>query len=236
MSTFILRGQGLYCHLVKPSVSVDDDGKEKPEEYSITLLITKEDMAKYREVLKTANKRAVANWNSKNRPLTRSAVKALPQPVKDGDRYFEEDPGRHEAYKGCYFIRAKSRRPPGLIDKTGRVYSRESPITEDLFRSGCIFNVSMNPVVYEYMTKKGITYYLNNVMVLEKREALFGPSSAQDDFKGFIDPDAVTGFDDIDEDGFSEQDSTSSDSDDDGFGFADQDEDGESYEEDDIPF
>lgn len=233
MSKLILRGQGLYCHLVKPSVSTDDDGKEKPEEYSITLLIAKEDIGQYRPLIKEANKRAVANWNSKNRPLTPAAIKALPQPIKDGDQYFEEDPGRHEAYKGCYFIRAKSRRPPGLIDKTGRVYSRESPVTEDLFRSGCIFNVSLNAVVYEYMTKKGITYYLNNVMVLEKREPLFGPSSAQEDFKGFIDPDAVTGFDDMDEDGFSEEESSTPNTGDDGFGFADEQ---ESYEEDDIPF
>lgn len=164
-----------YVYVFEPK---NNDGKE---EYSVSLLIDKDD----KETLDKINKAVEAAYKDGQSKLKGSAksvpaLAALKTPLRDGDA---ERPGE-DAYKHKYFINAKSKTKPGLLDK------RKNPIIDSTeFYSGCYGRASVNFYAYNTSGNRGIACGLNNLMKTEDGEPLGGRARAEDDFADFFDVD-----------------------------------------------
>jgi hypothetical protein len=96
-------------------------------------------------------------------------------PLRDGDK---ERVGRPE-FAGCYFMTAKSKTRPQVVDV------HRQPLTDerDIY-SGCYGYVSVNFYPFSQQGNMGISAGLNNVMKAKDGEYLGGRSSAEADFAG----------------------------------------------------
>lgn len=147
------------------------------EEYTLTLLIDKRDKETLKKFNDAAEKAAEEYWGKK-RPGTISNT------LKDGDSP-EIDEKYADMYNGNYFVRLSSKTQPGIVDQ------RLNPILDSSeLRSGDYGRVSLAAYAYGRGSAQkkssfdpGITYFLNNVQLLEKGEPLGGGKSrAEDDF------------------------------------------------------
>lgn len=163
-----------YLHVFEPFAF---DGSSDPR-YSATLLIPKSDKAlvkKVQDAISTAYSAAVTNtWGGKKPPLDKVT------PLRDGDEPNDDGESRGEAYAGHYYLNAKSRTQPGVVDK----HCQPIMSTDD-FYSGCYGFASVAFGGYDNSGNKGISCYLNNVMKVKDGEPLGGAkTSAADDFAG----------------------------------------------------
>lgn len=160
-----------YVHVFEPW-SASTDGKAR---YCATLLIPKSDVKTVQAVqaaIRTAYEKAVADkWGGK-RPAKWF------NPLQDGDEPKDDGESRGDAYKGCYFLNAKSSSRPGVVDV------RRQPIVDsEEFYSGCYGYASINFSGFVNSGNMGVSCFLNNVMKTTDGEALgSGKSSAEDDF------------------------------------------------------
>jgi len=177
-----------YCHLFTPE-AVADGGEKK---YSVSILIPKSN-TKLVNAIKAAIEAAIVaglpTFGGK-RPAE------LKTPLRDGDIKRPDD----EAYAGCYFINATSRRKPGVV-KAMKVNGETSLVEvtneEDVY-SGCYGFVSVNFFAFNNAGNRGIAAGLNNVLKTKDGDFLGGRASAQSDFGGLdLDAIAATEEDDV---------------------------------------
>ena len=96
--------------------------------------------------------------------------------LKDGD---VEKPG-DDVYKDSYFISAKSKSKPQVVDKFLNVIKDKKEVY-----SGCYGRASMSFYPYNYKNNKGIACYLGNVQKLEDGERLGHAVNATDEFEAY---------------------------------------------------
>lgn len=162
-----------YCHLFEPDSINGSDPK-----YSLSIIIDKDDKTTLDKVEKAIQ---AATELGKTSKFEGKIPKNLDTPLRDGDIDREED----VAYADKYFINAKSKNKPGIIDKD----RREIVDPMDVY-SGCYGKVQINFYPYNVNGKKGIACALENVLKLREGEPL-----------GVAREDAVDAFaDDFEED------------------------------------
>jgi len=99
-------------------------------------------------------------------------VSGLRNPVRDGD---EKD---YDGYKGMYFVNAKSKQKPGIVDR-----SNEEIIDPQEFYAGCWARATIVAFAYDTAGNKGVAFGLQNLQFLGDDEAFSGKKNAKDDFE-----------------------------------------------------
>lgn len=161
-----------YLHVFEPW----SNDADKPKQYTATLLIPKKNrelVEKVRKAIKDAYDIAVnERWGGKK------PAKWF-DPLQDGDEPKQDGDTRGEAYEGCWYINAKSKNQPGIVDKA------RQPITDsEEFFSGCYGYASVAFSGFSNSGKYGISCFLNNIMMTREGEALGGArTTAEQDFK-----------------------------------------------------
>lgn len=155
-----------YVHVFEPT-SIDEGGDKF---YNLCILIPKKDkagVAKIEAAIKAATEQGVkSKWGG-------TLPKKLKLPLRDGE---EEKEG--EEYQGMYFLNAKSKNKPGVVDE-----SLQAIIDRDEFYSGCWGRASLNFYPFEFNGTKGVAVGLGNLQKLEDGERLGGDfSTPEDDF------------------------------------------------------
>jgi hypothetical protein len=155
-----------YVHLFQKYApeGTNDEGK-----YMTNVLIPKnekETIKAINEAVENAKKAAVVSkWNGKE-------PKKLDLPMRDGD---DKD---DEVYDDMFYLNAKSRQRPGIVDRD------KSPIVdEEEIYSGVWAYVSVTFFGYDVSGSKGVACGLNNVMKFKDGERLGGRNSAESDFE-----------------------------------------------------
>lgn len=170
MSNKVITGRVRMSFLNWASPKKNDlNGKD---EYGAELLIPKSDTETI-NALKAAMKEViVAKFGDKIPPQLRN-------PLKDGDTATKQDGSPlADHYKGHVFLRVKSTEKPGVIGPDGQELRDASQ-----FVSGDYGRASLVAFAYDQAVNKGVSFYLQNLMMLDKGEALGGGrSSASDDF------------------------------------------------------
>ena len=167
-----------YVHIFQPEAAAE--GAEK--KYSLSLLIPKSNTVLVGEI-KAAIEAAVKAEYPAKRPAN------LRLPLRDGDTERDED----EAYKGCWFLNASSKKKPGIVKLMkidGETKMVEVTNEEDVY-SGCYGYASVNFYCYDKAGNKGVTAGLSNVLKIRDGEFLGGRVSAETDF-GELDLDSLT--------------------------------------------
>lgn len=140
------------------------------EEYSMVLLIPKSDTQTVANLKAAIEVAKVNKWGNKIPPGVQS-------PVHDGDGERPNGGLYGEECQGHWVLNIKSSRRPGIVD------ANVQPImSQDDFGSGDYCRVSVNAFAYDN-ARKGVSFGLNNIQVLEKGESLGGSSArAEDEF------------------------------------------------------
>ena len=150
--------------------------------YSVSLIIPKDD-TKTIEKIKAAIKLAYEEGLPKLKGNSKSAppLKSLKTTFYDGDIEKPDD----DAYAGCYYINAKSKSAPGIVDE------HTQPILDrDEVYSGCYGRASITFYAYNSGMSKGITCNLNHLQKIADGEPLGGTkASAEEDFADFDEED-----------------------------------------------
>ena len=116
-----------YVHTAEP----ESYNNSEPA-YSIQLVINKSD-TKTVSAIKEAIKNAYDNGAQ---TLGNADLKRIKIPLRDGDEERSDDP----VYKGRYFLNAKTKTKPEVVDRNGQAIIDEA---RD-FYSGCICRASIN--------------------------------------------------------------------------------------------
>lgn len=142
------------------------------EEFGAELLIPKADTNTI-NAIKTAMKEVIIGKFGDKVPAN------LRNPLKDGDKETKSDGSPlADYYKGHYFLRVKSLEKPGVIGPDGK----ELHDAND-FVSGDYGKASISAFAYDQMVNKGVSFYLQNLMLVDKGESFGGgKSTASDDF------------------------------------------------------
>lgn len=145
------------------------DGEAEPK-YKVSLIIPKDDkatLAKIRKAIEEAKEAGKGKFGGKIPPKLEICL-------RDGDDEKPED----EAYANSFFINAKSKRQPGIVD------AKVQPILDqDELYSGCYGRAAITLYAYNSNGNKGIAAALDNIQKLEDGEPLGGArAKAEDDF------------------------------------------------------
>ena len=180
------------AYVFEPAPPMQNRGKDeadKTPQYSLGMIfdpkdpVVKEELQK---MIRMARDLAQEEWADIN-------PKAIRLPFRNGNT--DEDllgSQNAELFAGKYFARAKSKNQPQVVGR-----DRKPLMNPDSFYSGCYAIASVAMYTYEYMSKKGVSLLLNNVMKVGDGERLTRRRSAQEDF---ADVDVGAGGDDDSED------------------------------------
>lgn len=142
--------------------------------FGVTLLIPKTDTVTI-DRMKVA---AEAVKRTKQPGKDEAFYKAWPRTIHDGDG---TKPSTGEAYgsecKGCWVVAVSANEKPGILS----LVPGFNPTT-DKANSGDYAKVSLTAFWFDTGTNKGVTFGLNNVLLLERGERIDGRTSAADDF------------------------------------------------------
>lgn len=165
----VITGKGRFSYLNWASPKKNElSGKN---EYSTEFLIPKSDTKTITD-LKAAMKSALDKKFNGKYPAN------LRNPLRDGDTETKQDGSPlSDEYKGHYFIRCKSNEKPQTVDANGWEI-----LTANDFVSGDYGRVSVTAYAYSQAGNNGVAFWLNNIQMLSKGEALGSKSSALDDF------------------------------------------------------
>ncbi len=158
-------GSASFCWLERP-----DTGFEfSDDKYKVTILFSKDsEQGKVfkRKVDEYTKELAVAEFGDK--------VKNIQSPLRDGDLTEKED------LHGHWFIRAKSKFQPGVIDCD----TPPKPLQDGVFpRNGDLIRASVKLFAYKSGANQGVTAMLNTVQLVEQRNF---DSAGFDDIAGYI--------------------------------------------------
>ncbi len=153
-----------YVHLVEPHAMAE--GQEA--KYSVSIIIPKDDIATIDAINKAIDK-AIEEGNAKfgGKKIARSTVKVL----RDGDE--KDDP----AYANCYYINAKSKDKPQIVD----LNLREITDPDEIY-SGMYARFSLSFYAYSFNNMRGISCSLGNVQKVRDGERFGGKAKATTDF------------------------------------------------------
>lgn len=161
-----------YANLLTPKSPVE--GAEPV--YSVSLIISKDDTFTL-DKIKNAIQAAYDEGSNKlkGNGKTVPPLASLRTVLRDGD----VDKAGDEAYKNSYFINAKSKTKPGIVD------ANCNPIInpEEEIYSGMYGRASITFYAYNTGMSKGIACGLNNIQKIADGDRLGGRASAEDDFK-----------------------------------------------------
>lgn len=141
------------------------------DEYSTQILIPKTDTATIAALKAAAKEALVAKFGDK-------IPKNVRNPLRDGDTETKQDGSPlGKEYQGCFFCNVKSTSKPGAIDTHGN-----DLIGADDIVSGDYIRVSLNAYAYSQAGNNGVSFGLNNILLVRKGEPLGGakPSAAAD--------------------------------------------------------
>jgi hypothetical protein len=141
------------------------------DEFSTQILIPKTDTATLAALKAAAKEALTAKFGDK-------IPKNVRNPLRDGDTETKTDGsplGRE--YAGHFFCNVKSTSKPGAIDTHGN-----DLIGNDDIVSGDYIRVSLNAYAYSQAGNNGVSFGLNNILLVRKGEALGGakPTAAAD--------------------------------------------------------
>ena len=142
------------------------------DEFSTQILIPKTDKETL-NALKAAAKEALATKFGDKVP------KNVRNPLRDGDTETKTDGSPlGKEYAGHFFCNVKSTSKPGAIDSHGN-----DLIGSDDIVSGDYVRVSLNAYAYSQAGNNGVSFGLNNILLVKKGQPLGGAKpSAADDF------------------------------------------------------
>ena len=141
------------------------------DEFSTQILIPKTDTTTI-AAMKAAAKVALASKFGDKIP------KNVRNPLRDGDVETKQDGSPlGKEYQGHFFCNVKSTSKPGAIDSHGN-----DLIGADDIVSGDYIRVSLNAYAYSQAGNNGVSFGLNNILLVRKGEPLGGakPSAAAD--------------------------------------------------------
>jgi len=142
------------------------------DEYSTQILIPKTDTATLAAMKAAAKEALAAKFGDK-------IPKNVRNPLRDGDTETKTDGsplGRE--YAGHFFCNVKSTSKPGAIDTHGN-----DLIGSDDIVSGDYIRASLNAYAYSQAGNNGVSFGLNNILLVRKGQPLGGAKpSAADDF------------------------------------------------------
>lgn len=141
------------------------------DEYSTQILIPKTDTATIAALKAAAKEALVAKFGDK-------IPKNVRNPLRDGDTETKQDGSPlGKEYQGHFFCNVKSTSKPGAIDTHGN-----DLIGADDIVSGDYIRVSLNAYAYSQAGNNGVSFGLNNILLVRKGEPLGGakPSAAAD--------------------------------------------------------
>lgn len=170
--TNMISPEGTFQWVFIDKPKVDKNNPEKEPFYSITLLMDKNDpkVKEKLKVMKSCIKDALEKRFGDKVPAK------YYNPIKDGDE--ETNTEGKPAYPGFWFIEAKNKEKPGLVDA-----DREIILTQGAVWAGCKGRISIGFVGYDVSAKKGVTIYLNNVQLTDNSAPkMGGRKSAEEDF------------------------------------------------------
>ena len=172
------RVRGSYVSVFTPRAVLDDGGNPRLDssgkpvmEYSMVVLLPKSDKATYAK-LEAAAEAAMETktWDRGIKP------KDMMECIHDGDGERPNGGSYGPEAAGHWVFNVKSKYQPGIIDR-----NRQEVIEPRDFQSGDYCKVALNAYGYTVKGRRGISFGLNNVMVLEKGEPLGGASRAEDE-------------------------------------------------------
>lgn len=141
------------------------------DEYSTQILIPKTDTATISALKAAAKEALTAKFGDK-------VPKNVRNPLRDGDTETKNDGSPlGKEYAGHFFCNVKSTTKPGAIDTHGN-----DLIGSDDIVSGDYVRVSLNAYAYSQAGNNGVSFGLNNILLVRKGEPLGGskPSAASD--------------------------------------------------------
>lgn len=159
-----------YCNVWEPKSINGADPR-----YSVSLIIPKDDAATV-QAIKAA---IAAAYKEGEATLGRGSSRSVPPlsaiktPLRDGDVEKPDDP----AYANSWFINAKSKDAPGIVDEHCKRITDHSRCY-----SGVYGRASVTFYAFNTNGNKGIACALNNLQVLRPGEPLGSRASAEDDF------------------------------------------------------
>jgi len=142
------------------------------DEFSTQILIPKGDKETLTALKAAAKEALVAKFGDK-------VPKNVRNPLRDGDTETKTDGSPlGKEYTGHFFCNVKSTSKPGAIDAHGN-----DLIGSDDIVSGDYVRVSLNAYAYSQAGNNGVSFGLNNILLLKKGQPLGGAKpSAADDF------------------------------------------------------
>ena len=171
-----------FPNVFKPRAAFD--GQEAT--YNLQMLFPKdeagypEELKRFGTDLKTVKKamaKAVKEKWGDNKPNFKHKV------IRDGaEKNLDE-------YKDMFFINAKSKFKPGIVDR-----QNEEIIDPSEFYAGCWARATVNVYTYDGKFGAGVSLGLQNLQFLKDDESFSGKRNAKDDFE------AIDSFDDVDTD------------------------------------
>ena len=141
------------------------------DEFSTQILIPKTDTATLTALKAAAKEALTAKFGDK-------IPKNVRNPLRDGDTETKNDGSPlGKEYHGHFFCNVKSTSKPGAIDTHGN-----DLIGSDDIVSGDFVRVSLNAYAYSQAGNNGVSFGLNNILLVRKGEPLGGakPSAAAD--------------------------------------------------------
>lgn len=154
-----------YAHVWEP---VSFNG-EAPR-YSCVLLIPKEDTETVEKICRASESALIRDIDRFGGTLP--PKDGLRMPLRDGDA---ED--AKEAFRGCWYLKAKSRIAPGIVDRDLRRIT-----APDEIYSGCTVRASLTFFAYSNISGNGVTCALGNLQKVADGEELGRYMSAADEF------------------------------------------------------
>ena len=169
MTTRVVTGK---CRFVYCSVmSARKNEMNGKDEFSTQVLVPKSDTETVSALKAAAKEALTAKFGDK-------IPKNVRNPLRDGDTETKSDgTPLGKEYAGCYFFNTKSTNKPGAVDANGQDLLGSNDIV-----SGDFGRVSLNAYAYDQAGNKGVSFGLNNIMLVAKGEPLGGarPSAAAD--------------------------------------------------------
>ena len=141
------------------------------EEFSTQVLVPKSDTETVSALKKAAKEALTAKFGDK-------IPKTVRNPLRDGDTETKSDGSPlGPEYAGHFYFNTKSLTKPGAVDAHGHDILGSQDIV-----SGDYGRVSLNAYAYDQAGNKGVSFGLNNIMLVAKGDSLGGskPSAAAD--------------------------------------------------------
>lgn len=139
------------------------------QKYTVAAIIDKNDketITQVEDAIEYVKNQSIQLWGGRI-PMN------LKLPLHDGD---EEKPD-NSTFKNCYYINAKSKEPPQIVDNKVQTITDQTEVY-----SGCYGKISMTFYSYNLGGAKGIAAWLGNIQKLKDGEPFTCKISARDDF------------------------------------------------------